>query len=253
MFRHTAHLYDALYEAAGKDYAQESADIHDLIEHRGPGARTLLDVACGTGGHLQYLRRWYAVTGVDVDPGMLAEARAKLPTVSLIEADMRSLALGQTFDAAVCLFSSIGYMRSTDEMDVAISAIARHLVPGGVLVVDGWVRPDAWINGGTTTVETAHTEDATVVRVSRSVRDGERTSLEMHHLVATAAGIEHLVDHHDLTLFAPDDYEAAFRAAGLTVDIVPCPLPGRDRYVATKAPGDRPVSPAGPGAPPPHR
>jgi SAM-dependent methyltransferase len=233
MFRHTAHVYDLLYEGSGKDYARESEDVHQLIQARRPGARTLLDVACGTGGHLRHLRRWYEVTGVDVDPGMLAEARVKLPGVTLVEADMRTLAIGGSFDACVCLFSSIGYMRSTDELRTAVGAMARHLRPGGVLVVDGWVRPDAWIDAGMTQVETAASAETTVARMSRSRRQGDRTFLEMHHLVATAAGIEHLVDHHELTLFGPEHYVAAFRSSGLAVETVPGPMAGRDRYVGT--------------------
>jgi SAM-dependent methyltransferase len=235
MFRHIARVYDLLYEATGKDYAQESTDVHRLIQQRRPGARTLLDVACGTGGHLCHLQHWYDVTGADIDPGMLDQARARLPGVSLVEADMRTLALAGSFDAAVCLFSSIGYLGSADELVSAVGAMARHLTPGGVLIVDGWVRPDAWISGGTTEVATASSEQVTVVRMSRSLRQGDRTSLEMHHLIGTPAGIEHVVDHHELTLFAPADYVTAFRASGLVVDTVESPMPGRDRYVGITA------------------
>jgi ubiquinone/menaquinone biosynthesis C-methylase UbiE len=235
MFHHTAHIYDLLYEATGKDYARESTDLHRLIEQRRPGARTLLDVACGTGGHLRHLQRWYDVTGVDLDPGMLDQARGRLPDVRLVEADMRTLALDASFDAVVCLFSSIGYLRSADELVTAVGAMARHLTPGGVLIVDGWVRPDAWISGGTTEATTATSERVTVVRMSRSRRQGDRTFLEMHHLIGTPDGIEHVVDHHELTLFAPADYETAFGASGLVVDTVESPMPGRDRYVAVTA------------------
>jgi hypothetical protein len=77
-------------------------------------------------------------------------------------------------------------------------------------------------------------EEVSVVRMSRSRRHGESTFLEMHHLIGSADGIAHVVDHHELTLFAPEDYEAAFRVSGLTVDTVESPLPGRDRYVGTK-------------------
>ncbi len=235
MFRHTAHVYDLLYEASGKDYAQESSEIDRLITERMPEARRLLDVACGTGTHLRHLRRRYDVTGVDIDPGMLGEARPQLPGVTLVEADMRTLALGESFDAVVCLFSSVGYLRSTRELADAVAAMARHLDPGGVLIVDGWIRPDEWISGGPTQVTTAVTDEVTVVRMTRSRRHGDRTHLEMHHLVDTADGIEYLIDHHELTLFAPGDYKAAFRTAGLTVDTVESPLPGRDRYVGVRS------------------
>ncbi len=234
MFEQTAHVYDLLYEATGKDYARESSDIHDLIEGRCRGACRLLDVACGTGGHLRFLRGWYEVTGVDVDPGMLAQARVHLPDVTLVEADMRSLALDGTFDAVVCLFSSVGYLDSADELTAAVGAMSRHLNAGGVLIVDGWVRPDAWISGGRTEVTLASSDDVEVVRMSRSRRQGDRTFLEMHHLLSTADGIEHLVDRHELTLFAPSDYEAAFRRSGLSVETVDSPLPGRDRYLGSK-------------------
>jgi SAM-dependent methyltransferase len=235
VFHNTAHLYDLLYRASGKDYEAESAEVHDLIQARAPGAATLLDVACGTGGHLRYLARRYEATGVDLDPAMVAVARTGLPDLVIVEGDMRTFDLGRTFDAAVCLFSSIGYLRSTTEMNKAVAAMGRHLVPGGVLVVDGWVRPDAWIAGGITTVERARSDEVDVVRMSRSRRVGDRTFLEMHHLVSTADGIDHLVDHHELTLFTPEDYQAAFTGAGLTVETVPSPVPGRDRYVGLTA------------------
>jgi SAM-dependent methyltransferase len=231
MFRHTARLYDLLYEASGKDYAQESSDLDALIQTHRLGARSLLDVACGTGGHLRHLRDRYDTTGVDIDPGMLGEAQRNLPEVTLVEADMRTLSLDRTFDAVVCLFSSIGYLRSPEELDQAVGAMAGHLSPGGVLIIDGWIRPDAWISGGTTQVTVASSDEVEVVRMSRSERQGDKTYLEMHHLVGTPEGIEHLVDHHELTLFTPGDYETAFRLSGLTVDTVESPLPGRDRYI----------------------
>ena len=51
---------------------------------------------------------------------------------------------------------------------------------------------------------------------------------------ATRDGVEHLVARHRLILFTPDEYEAAFREAGLDVDVVESPMEGRDRYVGVK-------------------
>src|SRR5581483_10962704 len=92
VFTRSTHLYDAVYSF--KDYAAESARLHELIQARRPGAATLLDVACGTGAHLEQLGRWYEVEGVDVDPEMLEVARARLPGVPLHAGDMRELDLG---------------------------------------------------------------------------------------------------------------------------------------------------------------
>lgn len=234
MFRSTAHVYDLIYEAHGKDYAAESVELRDVIEARRPGAASLLDVACGTGGHLVHLRQWYEVAGIDADPAMLSEARARIPGVALVEADMRSFDLGRTFDAVVCLFSSIGYLRTTDELDAAVVAMVRHLNPGGVLIVDGWVRPDRWRPGVSTHVETAENDTVKVARCVLARRVGHVSTLEMHHLIATADGIEHLVDHHELRLFSPDEYSDALVRAGLAIEVVPSPMPDRDRSIGVK-------------------
>ena len=55
MFSKTAHLYDAIYSA--KDYAGEAQRLKAFIAEykRSPG-NSMLDVACGTGGHIPYLR-----------------------------------------------------------------------------------------------------------------------------------------------------------------------------------------------------
>jgi SAM-dependent methyltransferase len=216
MFRESAYVYDLVYGA--KDYEGESVVIRDQITTARPGAARVLDVACGTGVHLDHLRRWFTVAGVDVEPAMLAVARRRLgDDVPLELADMRDFDLGRRFDAVICLFSSIGYMPDTHALDRAVANMARHLDDGGVLIVDGWIRPEAWRSDITVTSQ-AFTDGVTAVsRTGRSQRTGNRTRLEMHHVVATADGIEHIVEHHDMTLFTDDDYCAAFERAALTV------------------------------------
>lgn len=235
MFRSTAHVYDLIYEASGKDYAAEAAELDGLIKARNPAACSLLDVACGTGAHLAHLLGTYEVAGVDLDPGMLAQARRRLPQdVRLVEADMRSFSLGRRFDAVTCLFSSIGYMGSTDDLRAAIRNMAHHLHADGVLIVDTWVRPDAWRPSGSVHIDIAKGDALSVVRVARSERSGRMTHLEMHHLVARLDRVEHLVDHHALTLFEPVEYEEALAVAGLVFEVGPGPIPDRDRYIARK-------------------
>ena len=236
MFDASAHLYDLIY--GFKDYEGEARDLVALIRERNPGASSLLDVACGTAEHLRLLRSSFDyVEGVDIEPQMLAIAREKLPDVFFAEADMRTLRFGRTFDAVTCLFSSIGYLADTAELDAAVARMAAHVGPGGVLVIDGWVRPDAWHPGVNVMAQAATADDTAVARVVRSRRDADKTHLEMRYLVATPSGFEAAEETHVLTLFADEDYRAAFAAAGLRPEVVPGPMgPDRDRYIGLAAP-----------------
>ncbi len=114
MFDKTADLYDLFYDF--KDYAAEADAVREIVSARYPGARTLLDVACGTGRHLEALRASFDVEGLDLDAGLLHVAAARLPGVPLHLGDMRDADLGRTFDVVTCLFSSIGYMQTPDEL-----------------------------------------------------------------------------------------------------------------------------------------
>ena len=194
-YTQSASIYDLLYIGIGrKDYPREAGQIDQLICDRNPSAATLLDVACSTGHHPAHLRGRYGVEGVNASPQMLAVARSRLPDVPLRLCDMRALDLGREFDAVTCLFSSIGYLTDPAELRQTISRLARHLAPGGVLVIEGWVRPDAREDEHRPTVEHAEDRQTLGVRLGRSWRDGNLSHLEEHHLVRTGAGISHFVE-----------------------------------------------------------
>jgi SAM-dependent methyltransferase len=231
MYSSTAHIYDALYSF--KDYAGEAEEIHALIQERRPGARTLLDVATGTGKHLEEFRRWYEVEGTDIEPAQLAIARERLADVPLHEADMADFDLGRRFDAVTCLFSSIGYVKTVERMREAVAAMARHLEPGGVLVIDPWFGPDTWHEGyvGALFVDEPELK---IARMNVNEREGDVSAMDMHHLVATPAGVEHIVARHELGLFSNEQHEEAFDAAGVDVEHFPEALNGRGRYVGVK-------------------
>ncbi len=233
MFSRSARFYDALYD--WKDYAAESERLDRLIRARVPDARTLLDVACGTGLHLAQLATRYEAEGLDLDPELLAVARNRVPEVPLHEADMTDFSLDQQFDAVVCLFSSIGYVRTADGLHAALAAMAKHTQRDGVLVVEPWLTPDKW-RPGVFGALFAETDDWAVARMNTSseVADG-LTILDMHYLVATAEGVEHFVERHELGMFTHEDYMLAFRAAGVEVEHDVEGLMGRGLYIGMHA------------------
>ena len=211
MFELTADLYDLIY--SHKDYERESVWVRDAVRARVPAARTLLDVACGTGKHLEILRRDFECQGLDLNARFveIAAARTGVP-VHL--GDMDAFDLGSRFDVVTCLFSAVGY---THDLHGAIASMARHVAPGGVLIVEPWFRLEQW-NAGRVYVLDHEGDGTRIVRMGHSRLEGNVSVMEMHHLVGTAAGVEHLVETHRLTCFGFDEYEAAFRAAGLSYE-----------------------------------
>ncbi|MGH7552651.1 MAG: class I SAM-dependent DNA methyltransferase, partial [Longimicrobiales bacterium] len=127
MFTKSARYYDALYSF--KDYEEAARRIHETIQAVRPGARRLLDAGCGTGKHLETLRRWYDVEGADIGAELIEVARERLPEVPFHLQDMASLALPGRFDVITCLFSAIAYLKTTARLEQTISAFAHHLEP----------------------------------------------------------------------------------------------------------------------------
>jgi SAM-dependent methyltransferase len=237
----SARIYDLLYVGAGiKDYPAEAAELHSIIQGANSNATTLLDVACGTGAHLVELRKWYAVEGADQSPAMLEVAASRLPGVPLHVADMRTLDLGRSFDVVTCLFSSIGYLTDAAEMRSAVVRLAAHVAPAGVLIIDGWLRPEAWNDDFRGEPDVAHDDETMVVRLGLSRRSGNITELDLHHLVRTDSGIEYFAEVHRLALTPTANYLAAVKDAGLTARVIPDYMPNRDRIVGIRAPRQSP-------------
>jgi SAM-dependent methyltransferase len=101
-------------------------------------ARRVLDVGCGAGG-LAVLCRGagledVAVTGVDLLPDRLAQARERAPEATFVEASADALPFGPAvfpIAAAVTLFSSL----PSAEMETAAAQELRRVVePGGWLI-----------------------------------------------------------------------------------------------------------------------
>ncbi|MEU3262982.1 MULTISPECIES: class I SAM-dependent methyltransferase [Streptomyces] len=234
----SAELYDLLHSARGKDFEGEAAAVAALVGDRKPDAASLLDIACGTGAHLaRFAARFPHVEGVELSEPMLDLARARLPGVPLTLGDMRDFDLGRRFDAAVCLFGSLGYVDSADELDSALRSFARHLNPGGVLVVEPWWAPDTFTPGHVSAdvVEADGTRVARVSHASFATPAGDASLMRVHYVVAHPDhGIRHFAEDHVCRLFDSARYEAAFTAAGLAFERVESPVSARGFLVGVR-------------------
>jgi SAM-dependent methyltransferase len=215
-FSRSAHIYDTIYQQS-RDYKAQAEQIHKWIQDRKPVASSLLDVACGTGLHLSFLRSWYEVAGVDISPAMLEIARARNPGVTLSIGDMRDFYLNARFDVVTCLFSTITYADTVEGLNATLANFARHLIPQGICIVEPFIPPEAW-HDGRTGLRTVETSSKKIAMLDRSERDGRRVRREIAYVVVTPDRLEQIYEEHLFTLFSRAEYENAFRLAGFDIE-----------------------------------
>lgn len=232
MYTESVRYYDKIY--AFKDY---KAEVERLVaitqENLHTGGKRLLDVACGTGIHLQHLKEQFEVEGLDVSEEMLELACQRNPGVMFHQGDMVDFSLGRTFDVVTCLFSSIGYVKTVENLGRAISCMARHLVPGGGLVLEPWFTPENW-QANTVHARVIDEPDLKIARINTSLVKERLSYFDMHYLIGTPECTKHFLEHHELGLFEADEMTAAFNSAGLEVRYDPEGLTGRGLYIGLK-------------------
>ena len=231
-FSETARYYDKLY--AKKTYLAEVQHLISLLEIRADTTQmTLLDVACGTGLHLEHLAKRFHVEGLDICPELLEVARERISSVPFHLGDMTDFALGKQFDIVTCLFSSIGYVKTLNRLKDAVCRMTAHLNPNGVLVVEPWFTPKNWHPN---TVHGMYIDEPElkIARINTSFVKDNVSIFDLHHLVGTPEKTEHLVEHHELGLFEVEEMISAMENAGLTVKHDVDGLTGRGLYIGRK-------------------
>jgi ubiquinone/menaquinone biosynthesis C-methylase UbiE len=233
IYTQSARYYDAIQRSGGKDYAAEAARVRETIrERKHSEGNALLDIACGTGRHIEALRNDFDCEGLDLDRSMLDIARERNPGVEFHQADMIGFNLGKKFDAITCLFSGIGALPNVMRLEQALQTFVRHLKPGGVVIVEPWLRPEQWKDGFVDGVFVDE-PNLKVARMHVSRRDGNIGVLNFHYMVASTDGIRTFTEAHRLTLFTDDEYRGAFRKAGLVTEFDERGLIGRGLYIGT--------------------
>jgi SAM-dependent methyltransferase len=232
MFDASADVYDLVYSSF-KNYAEEAGLLTEWLERYRPGVQTVLDAACGTGEHAALLAsRGFDVHGIDINSAFIGIAREKAPAASFTTADMTDFSLHQRFDAVLCLFSSIGYVKSIDRVVIALGQLAQHLADDGVMLIEPWFTPDQW-RVDHVDHRFASNGDVMVSRMAFSGRAGNISTIRFHYLIGRQdRGIEYTSELHELGPFTRDEMLNAFHSAGLDVAYDETGLSGRGLYIA---------------------
>jgi D-alanine-D-alanine ligase len=119
-----------------------SAEVDSLISVlQLPPYSRLLDVGCGFGRHsVEFARRGFAVVAIDPSEAMIAAARNRADAVS-VEVDFRvqageSFVTGAKFDAAICLFTTLGQISEGADNLALLDSVYEAVRPGAHFVVE---------------------------------------------------------------------------------------------------------------------
>ncbi|MEM7371781.1 MAG: class I SAM-dependent methyltransferase [Bacteroidota bacterium] len=230
MFTKSAELYDLIYST--KDYKSEADTLRSILLSLNPQIQHILDAACGTAEHHRFLTDKFEIDGFDLNEDFIQIAKSKNPGARYFVANMVDFDLKKQYDAVVCLFSSIGYLKTVSNLYAAISNFRRHLTPDGVLVIEPWISPEDW-NPGQVHLQTYSSDDIKVCRMAYTRTVDQMSLLDFEYLVGTADGIQKFDERHELGLFDHQTITRVFTQCGLTCQLVKEGLTGRGLYIGT--------------------
>ena len=216
--------YAAVYDQSGQlafglrmvPYLQEL-----LQEHSVPG-RTMVEMACGTGTvAVAMAQGGWQVAGVDLSGAMLDVARAKATAAGVeigwSRQDMRCLTVDTPVDLVTCLYDSMNYMLSSEDLLRTFRSVHAALVPGGAFYFDmntAYAFECLWDDA------TYYTDDDALCTVLKSGYDvhHQRTKVVVTCFRRVGALYEKIQEHHVEQAYPPEQIATLLTDAGLRVE-----------------------------------
>ena len=183
-----ASLYDLFY--AEKDYAAEAGFIHAAIKKYSHGkAVRLVEMACGTGKHSYHLwKKGYKIVATDYSEDMLDCARENHKQwntdVEFRHLDMRNPVFdGEKPDVIICLFDSIGYLQTNDNILNLLKFVNSQLKENGLFIVEYWNAGAFLRYYEPLRTKLFKTPDTEIVRVSETEIDYLNQLAHVHYTI----------------------------------------------------------------------
>ncbi|MEO8468268.1 MAG: class I SAM-dependent methyltransferase [Chloroflexota bacterium] len=248
----------------GPDRAEALARLYDLDLAADPGDLDLyLALAARTGGPVVELcagtgriaiplaASGFDVTGVDIDPAMVARAIRRADGIgpkgngrlSWVAGDLFDVAVPEagTFNLAILALNSILLLGGPREQRRAIDLMGKLLAPGGIAVVDVWLplAEDLVRFDGRVGLEWVRTDPETgfdVVKTTAAWYDSATRALTLTTIfdqVDRGGPVHRWVREDAMHLLSADDLRLYAEDAGLEVEVIAC-----DYDLAPIGPGD---------------
>jgi len=215
-FKAIATYYDALY-VNDREYAPEAAKVKELLTRHGLSSQAdLLVLACGTGGHIPYFKDDYHVSGLDLSEDMLALARKKFPEIRFHLGNLIDFTVEMAFDAMVCLYGSIGFVKTVDNLRASMKRIAAHLRPNGLALITPWSTVEEFQD--LLVVDAIDRPDWKIARMEQvRLKEPKIVEVTFHHLLGKNHGVTYHQQSMEIGLFSREEYLSAMADAGLNV------------------------------------
>lgn len=213
-----AEVYDSL---SREEQAVWLREVPRILREEGicPPAG-IADVACGTGRLTAALADLgYRMTGVDLSPDMLEQARKNAAAVRvrypLVCQDMRELSLQGRADALLCCCDGLNYLRREADLSRTLEAFFAGLAPGGLLLAD--LSAPAKLLAMDGQFYGVEEEDAAYLWSNRYHSESRCLTMDLTLFIREGDGRfrrEH--ELHRQRVYTPEALEAALSAAGFT-------------------------------------
>lgn len=215
-FKTISTYYDALY-VNDREYAPEAAKVKELLTKHGlPSRADLLVLACGTGGHIPYFKNDYCVSGLDLSEDMLALAKKKYPGLRFHLGNLIDFELDTNFDAMICLYGSIGFVKTVDNLRASMKRIAAHLRPDGLVLITPWSTIEDFQD--CIVVDATDKPDLKIARMEHvRLKEPKIVEVTFHHLLGKDNEVTFHKQSIEIGLFSRHEYLSAMTDAGLHV------------------------------------
>lgn len=131
------HIFSKFYDSVMGDRKLEAKKIRTIISDYHPTAKTVLELACGTGSVISHLsKKGFDVSGVDISRSMLKIAKNKNPRAKLFCRDMVNFKTSRKFDVVLCVYDSINHLLFSREWEKTIKNAYSHLNRNGIFIFD---------------------------------------------------------------------------------------------------------------------
>jgi SAM-dependent methyltransferase len=163
-------------------YREFAAELDALLgwatDASSTAPRSALELAAGPADHaLGLAQRGLDVTALDLSARMCDRAKERATerglTINVVEADMRSFNLGRAFDLVITMVDSTTHLLTLDDMLGYLGCVARHLQPGGCLIMEMSHPRDVFGSSPITSPDWTMSSDGEQVRVRWGSPDGE--------------------------------------------------------------------------------